>query len=453
VPVIAVARAKYDRGGLIERMHASLIEGGGVDEAAFERLAGRLQLVNGDYEDEQTFVSLRKALGGAERPLLYLAIPPSLFATVATGLARSGCARGARRVVEKPFGRDLASAQELNGTLHEYFPESAIFRIDHFLGKEPVQNLVYFHLANLRVDASFRHSAIDNVQVTMAERFGVEGRGKFYEEVGAIRDVVENHMLQLIACLAMECPPNSSYEALRDEKARVIKAMRSLRPEDVVRGQFRGYRDDANVARDSTVETYAALRLAIDNDRWAGVPFYVRVGKKLPVTVTEVFIQYKRPLWAEVMAEPSCAGDYLRLRISPDVVIAEGTRVKKPGVALRGDDIELLAAYAPAGGMLAYERLFHDALAGDVELFAREDMIEAQWRVVDGILGDVTPVHEYDPETWGPEAADRLLAPGTRWHDPLAPHGARPPARAVGHPEIHGVGRVGSAGGGRDLHA
>jgi glucose-6-phosphate 1-dehydrogenase len=324
-----------------------------------------------------------------------------------------------RLIVEKPFGRDRESARLLNETLHRHFPEPSIYRIDHYLGKEPVQNLIYFHLANELVNCSFHGQYVDHVQITMAETLGVEGRGKFYEEVGAIRDVVENHMLQVIACLAMECPASRQVEALRDEKARIIKAMRPLTREDVVRGQYRGYRQEPGVAPDSTIETYAAIRVRIDNDRWDGVPFYVRAGKRLPVGVTEIFVKYRQPLWTKVMEDRAITGNYLRLRLSPDTEIAEGTHVKKAGAQLQGQGLELVASYAPPEEMLPYERLFEDALAGDIELFGREDMIDAQWRVVDKVLNDLPPPYPYEQFTWGPSEASALLLGGATWHDPI----------------------------------
>jgi glucose-6-phosphate 1-dehydrogenase len=321
-------------------------------------------------------------------------------------------------VVEKPFGRDLASAQELNRTLHRFFPEEAIFRIDHYLGKEPVQNLIYFRFANPLIEAGWDHQHIESVQITMAESFGVAGRGKFYEEAGAIRDVVQNHMLEVIACLAMECPAGKDHEARRDERGRLLKTVRTLDASDIVRGQFRSYRREPGVAPDSQVETFAALRFHIDNARWNGVPFYVRVGKFLPVTATEVLVRFKhpsRPVLDEL--DPPLANFY-RFRLSPEMVIALGTEVKKPGELMVGKRIELIAHHQPPDAMEPYERLLGDAANGDATLFAREDSVEAAWRVVEPVLGNASPPFEYEPNTWGPPEVDRTLAPEGGWHNP-----------------------------------
>jgi glucose-6-phosphate 1-dehydrogenase len=320
-------------------------------------------------------------------------------------------------VVEKPFGRDLASARALNAVLHRFFAEEAIFRIDHFLGKEPVQNLIYFRFANPLIDGSFDGAHVESVQLTMAESFGVQGRGKFYEEAGAIRDVLQNHLLQVIACLTMDAPADQGHDAMRQARVRALGSIRPLAPEDVVRGQFRGYRAEPGVAPDSRVETFVAVRLFVDTPRWHGVPFYVRSGKCLPVTATEVLVQFKRRT-APVLDEtaPGVA-NYVRLRLGPDVVIALSARVKRAGDAMTGHRVELVAVEETANDMAPYERLLGDAAAGDPMLFARQDGVEAEWRAVDAILGDATPVHEYAPDTWGPaEAAD--LIPGGAWHDP-----------------------------------
>ena len=418
VPVIGVAWSKWNLDQLKARAKDSLERHGPLELSAYVKLCSLLGYIDGDYGDPTTFSNLRKALGSAKQPLLYLAIPPSLFATVAEGLAKSDCVKDARVVVEKPFGRDLVSARGLNRTLHRFFPEPAIFRIDHFLGKEPVQNLIYFRFANPLIEAGWDHQHIESVQITMAESFGVAGRGKFYEEAGAIRDVVQNHMLQVIACLAMECPAAKDHEAQRDERGRLLKTVRALGPSDVVRGQFRGYRREPGVAPDSQVETFAAVRFHIDNERWKGVPFYVRVGKCLPVTVTEVLVRFKRPprpvLDETVLAMPA----YYRFRLSPEVVLALGTKVKKPGERMVGERIELVAHHQPADEMEPYERLLGDAANGDATLFAREDAVEASWRIVDPVLGNAAPLHEYEPNTWGPPEADRVLAPEGGWHNP-----------------------------------
>jgi glucose-6-phosphate 1-dehydrogenase len=418
MPVVGVARSRWTIDQFKARAKDSLEKHGGLDPAAYRKLCSLLHYVEGEYGHPTTCEKLRQVLGGAKRPLFYLAIPPSLFATVVEGLARSGCVNGARVVVEKPFGRDLASAQDLNRTLHAHFPEHAVFRIDHYLGKEPVQNLVYFRFANPLIEAGWNNKHIESVQVTMAENFGVAGRGKFYEEAGAIRDVVQNHMLQVIACLAEECPAGKDHEARRDERGRVLKAVRTLEPSDVVRGQFRGYRREPGVAADSQVETFAALRFHIDNERWNGVPVYVRVGKCLPVTVTEVMVKLKRPPRAVLDELDPPLANYYRFRLNPEMVIALGTKAKKPGELMVGERLELVACHQPPDEMGPYERLLGDAINGDATLFAREDSVEAAWRVVDPVLGNATSVHEYEPGTWGPPEVDRLLAPDGGWHNP-----------------------------------
>jgi glucose-6-phosphate 1-dehydrogenase len=421
-PIIGVAKAGWGLDQFQARARDSLTQHGGVDEAVFAKLCTLLRYVDGDYRDPATFDLLRQALGAAAHPLHYLAIPPSMFATVADGLARVGCVSGARVVVEKPFGRDLASAQALNRTLLSHFPDSAIFRIDHYLGKEPVQNILYTRFANSFLEPIWHRNAVASVQITMAEQFGVQGRGSFYEEAGAIRDVVQNHMLQTVACLAMEAPISMEAEAFRDEKTRVLKAMEPLAPANVVRGQYRGYRLEPGVAPDSQVETFAALQLAIQTWRWAGVPFYIRAGKCLPVTATEIMVELVRPP-TDIFREGSSAHpNYLRFELSPDVVIALGARVKVAGAAMAGEAIELVALHNAGDQMEPYERLLGDAMRGEVMLFAREDSVEAAWRVVDPILGDVTPLSEYEPNTWGPSAAIARLAPEGGWHTPVANH-------------------------------
>jgi glucose-6-phosphate 1-dehydrogenase len=426
IAVIGVAKSGWNLDQLKSRAKESIEKHDSFDRTAYEKLCSRLAYIDGDYAEATTFGKLRQALRGAERPLYYLAIPPSLFATVAERLATADCVKNARVVVEKPFGRDLASAQELNRTLHRFFPEEAIFRIDHYLGKEPVQNLIYFRFANPLIEAGWNNQHIESVEITMAETFGVKGRGKFYEkgrgkfyeEAGAIRDVVQNHMLEVIACLGMECPAANDHAARRDERGRLLKAVRTLQPSDVVRGQFRGYRDEPGVAADSQVETFAALRFHIDNQRWSGVPFYLRVGKCLPVTVTEVLVRFKqpsRPVLDEMGPSPSC---YCRFRLTPEMVLALGTKVKKPGERMVGEQIELVAHHQPPDEMQPYERLLGDAASGDATLFAREDAVEAAWRLVDPVVKDKTPPLEYEPNTWGPPQAERTLAPEGGWHNP-----------------------------------
>jgi glucose-6-phosphate 1-dehydrogenase len=419
IPIIGMAREGWTLDKLKARARESVEQGGAFDAGCFEKLAAQLRYVDGDYTDPAIFRKLKQALGLAVRPIHYLAIPPSMFASVVQGLAKSGCATQARVIVEKPFGRDLATAQSLDRTLHEVFSEPAIFRIDHYLGKEAVQNLVYFRFANTFLEPIWNRHYVKDVQITMAEQFGVQGRGAFYEEVGAIRDVVQNHLLQVIALLAMDPPTGHEPEAMQAEKLRLFRAMRPLDSKEVVRGQFKGYRDEPGVAKDSKIETFAALRLHIDTWRWAGVPFYIRTGKCLPISATEVTVTLKRPPLSVFDPNEAMPRNYFRLRLSPEVVISEGALVKRNGEQMHGEPVELVARHHSESEKSPYERLLGDAIRGDTSLFTQDDCVEAAWRVVDPALTAGQPVLEYDPGTWGPSASTQVVNDGDTWHDPV----------------------------------
>jgi glucose-6-phosphate 1-dehydrogenase len=437
VPVIGVARQGWDLTKLANRVRESVQDFvPEADEAVTKRLTALLRYVDGDYNDRTTFVQLRSTLDQAQRPLYYLAIPPSMFAVVIGHLSATASAEGGRIVVEKPFGRDLASARALNETLHKHFPESSIFRIDHYLGKEAVQNLLYFRFANSFLEPVWNRNFVASVQVTMAEKIGLAGRGKFYEEAGAIRDVIQNHLLQIVALLTMEAPVTTHGEALRDEKVKVLRAVRPVTPGEVVRGQFRGYRSEPGVAADSKVETFAALALHIDSWRWSGVPFYLRAGKCLPVTATEVVVDLKAPpvnIFGDSGPEQP---NHLRFRVGPDVAIALGAHAKKPGPAMTGQNVELYLAQAQGDNMDAYELLISAALIGDTVHFAREDEVEAAWTIVDPVLNSTAAPIEYTQGSWGPPQAEGLLKGPCGWHNP----GPRPQdwTRSCGPPGTPG---------------
>jgi glucose-6-phosphate 1-dehydrogenase len=420
-PVIGVAFPNWSLERLQKRIVDSIKKAGGVDnKTALKTLLSRFRYVSGDYKDPATFAKIKEALQGAKRPAHYLAIPPSLFETVIENLGKSGLAKDARVIVEKPFGRDLASAQELNRVAHSVFPEDSIFRIDHFLGKEAIMNILYFRFANSFLEPIWNRNYVASVQITMAENFGIKGRGGFYESAGCLRDVIQNHLFQIVALLAMEAPATRNYGSVQSEKAKVFEAMRPLTPDDLVRGQYDGYRQEDDVAKNSDVETFCALRLKIDSWRWAGVPWFLRSGKYMPVTATEILVELK-PSPQQLFADSRPAkgrANYLRFRVSHGAAIALAARVKVAGKEFVGEQQELFLCERLAGQEMPYERLLGDAMAGDGALFTREDAVEAAWAVVDPVLTKHKKVKMYKRGTWGPKEANSLLDKGDTWHEP-----------------------------------